>query len=143
MDDFRQTLRDAIAIATNLSNEIVPKLNKPTEFEEARTDALADLSSIRSAIGRLPSNLQRLAAARGVMESANAMTSSLQSGVGSSVPDQDLTFRNQASKIKNGLKDLEEAAEAAMTAEGGRRRRRKTRKGKKGKKRATRASRRR
>jgi len=142
MDAFRQALRDAKATATHLSNEIVPKLNKPTEFADAVTEAETALDAIRSAIGTLPdeigSNSQSKDAKNAVIRSANAMTSSLQSGVGSSVPDQDLTFRDKASEIKNGLTKLEEAAETAMAPEGGRRRRRKTRKGRKGKKRATR-----
>ncbi len=147
MDAFRQALQTAKATATNLSNEIVPKLNKPTEFADAVTEAETALDAIRSAIRTLPdeigSNSQSKDAKDAVIRSANAMTSSLESGAGSSVPDQDLTFRDNASEIKNGLTKLEEAAEAAMTAQGGRRRRRKTRKGRKGKKRATRASRRR
>jgi hypothetical protein len=146
MDAFRQALRDAKATATNLSNEIVPKLNEDAEFEDAVPDAQGALSSIRSAIRTLPDEIRGESrsetAKSAVMESARTM-SSLLDGVADSVPRQDLTFRDKASEIKNGLTKLEEAAEAAMTAEGGRRRRRKTRKGKKGKKRATRASRRR
>ena len=115
MDAFRQALRDAKATATHLSNEIVPKLNKPTEFADAVTEAETALDAIRSAIGTLPdeigSNSQSKDAKNAVIRSANAMTSSLQSGVGSSVPDQDLTFRDKASEIKNGLTKLEEAAE--------------------------------
>ncbi len=146
MDAFRQALRDAKATAANLSNEIVPKLNKPAEFEEAVTEAQEALFSIRSAIRTLPDEIrgdsQSEAAKSVVMGAARTMSSLLESAAGS-VPDQDLTFRDKASEIKNGLPKLEEAAEAAMTAEGGRRRRRKTRKGKKGKKRSTRTSRRR
>lgn len=141
MDAFRQSLLEAKATAIHLSNEIVPKLNDGAKFEDAVPDAQEALSSIRSAIRTLPDEIrgesQSEAAKSAVLESARTM-SSLLDGVADSVPQQDLTFRDKASEIKNGLTKLEEAAEAAVAPAGGRRRRRKTRKGKKGKKRATR-----
>ena len=142
MDAFRQALRDAKATATNLSNEIVPKLNEAAEFGEASLDAQTALSSIRTAIRTLPDEIRGDAATEAaksaVIENIRMMSSLLDS-MASVVPRQDLTFRTLASAIKNGLTTLEEKAEAAANmSEGGRRRRRKTRKGRKGKKRATR-----
>jgi hypothetical protein len=144
MDAFRQALEDAKATATSLSDVIVPKLNEDANFETARTDALEALSSIRTAIRTLPDEIRgedkSEAAKTAVIQKAQTM-SSLLPGVQSFVPQQDLTFRDMASAIKNGLTTLEEKAEAAANmSEGGRRRRkgRKTRKGKKGKKRTTR-----
>jgi hypothetical protein len=142
MDAFRQALRDAKATATNLSNEIVPNLNEAAEFADATLDAQTALSSIRTAIRTLPDEIlgdaATEAAKSAVIQKASTMSSLLDS-IASIVPRQDLTFRDMASAIKNGLTTLEEKAEAAANmTEGGRRRRRKTRKGKKGKKRMTR-----
>jgi hypothetical protein len=138
MDAFRQALRDAKATATTLSDEIVPKLNEDAEVGEASLEAQAALNSIRSAIRTLPDEIrgeahaeeEKLAVIRKIR-----MMSSLLDSMASVVPQQDLTFRDLASAIKNGLTELETAAEAAANmSEGGRRRRRKTRKGKKARK---------
>ena len=142
MDAFRQALRDAKATATNLSNEIVPNLNEDAEFGEASLDAQTALSSIRTAIRTLPDEILGDAAteaAKSAVIEKIRMMSSLLDSTASVVPRQDLTFRDMASAIKNGLTTLEEKAEAAANmSEGGRRRRRKTRKSRKGKKRGTR-----
>jgi len=135
MDAFRQALRDAKATATTLSDEIVPKLNEDAEVGEASLEAQAALNSIRSAIRTLPDEIrgeahaeeEKLAVIRKIR-----MMSSLLDSMANTVPRQDLTFRDLASAIKNGLTELETAAEAALAAEGGRRRKtRKTRKSKK------------
>jgi len=129
MDAFRQALRDAKATATTLSDEIVPKLNEDAEVGEASLEAQAALNSIRSAIRTLPDEIrgeahaeeEKLAVIRKIR-----MMSSLLDSMANTVPRQDLTFRDLASAIKNGLTELETAAE------GGRRRKtRKTRKSKK------------
>jgi hypothetical protein len=135
MEAFRQALRDANATATNLSNEIVPKLNEDAEVGEASLEAQAALNSIRSAIRTLPDEIRGDAAteaAKSAVIEKIRMMSSLLDSTASVVPRQDLTFRTLASGIKNGLTKLEEKAEAALAAEGGRRR--KTRKSRKSKK---------
>lgn len=142
MQALTQDLLDAKTTAVHLSNEIVPKLNKASEFDDAVTEAQAALRSIRSAFGsELPDEVrtyQARAAQAALMDSIRIMSGLLDtaSGAAGGVPAQDLTFRDLASKVKNDLEKLRLAVVEAQQPEGGRRRRksRKTRKGRKGKK---------